>query len=84
MSEKSYALLEQNVYTFMVHPDARKPEIHDADRGDLRRQGRQGQHAEPQGQANRNRAPVSSASAPTRKRAIVTLAAGDKIDLFEG
>ena len=31
MSEKSYALLDQNVYTFRVHPDASKPEIGDAD-----------------------------------------------------
>ena len=30
VSEKSYALLERNVYTFRVHPDATKPEIHDA------------------------------------------------------
>ena len=30
VSEKSYALLEQNVYTFKVHPDASKPEISDA------------------------------------------------------
>ena len=30
VSEKSYALLEQNVYTFKVHPDASKPEIADA------------------------------------------------------
>jgi large subunit ribosomal protein L23 len=30
VSEKSYALLDTNVYTFVVHPDASKPEIHDA------------------------------------------------------
>ena len=30
VSEKSYALIEQGVYTFLVHPDASKPEIHDA------------------------------------------------------
>ena len=30
VSEKSYALIEQNVYTFKVHPSASKPEIHDA------------------------------------------------------
>ena len=30
VSEKSYALLERNVYTFRVHPDATKPQIHDA------------------------------------------------------
>ncbi len=30
VSEKSYALIEQGVYTFKVHPSASKPEIHDA------------------------------------------------------
>ena len=30
VSEKSYALMERDVYTFQVHPDASKPEIHDA------------------------------------------------------
>ncbi len=30
VSEKSYALLERNVYTFRVQPDASKPQIHDA------------------------------------------------------
>ena len=30
VSAKSHGLIEQGVYTFFVHPDARKPEIHDA------------------------------------------------------
>ena len=30
VSEKSYALLEEGVYTFIVHPSASKPEIRDA------------------------------------------------------
>ena len=30
VSEKSYALIEQGVYTFKVHPSASKPEISDA------------------------------------------------------
>ena len=30
VSEKSYALIEQGVYTFRVHSSATKPEIHDA------------------------------------------------------
>ena len=30
VSEKSYALIEQNVYTFVVHNDAAKPEIRNA------------------------------------------------------
>ena len=30
MSEKSYALMEEGIYTFKVHPSASKPEIRDA------------------------------------------------------
>ena len=30
VSEKSYSLLDENVYTFVVHPSASKPEIKDA------------------------------------------------------
>ena len=30
VSEKSYTLLEEGVYTFRVHPTASKPEIRDA------------------------------------------------------
>ena len=30
VSEKSYQLIETNVYTFIVHPDAAKPEIRNA------------------------------------------------------
>ena len=30
VSEKSYGLMEQGVYTFKVHPSASKPEIRDA------------------------------------------------------
>ena len=37
VSEKSYGLLETNVYTFVVHPDASKPEIQRRRRVDLRR-----------------------------------------------
>ena len=50
VSEKSYGLIEQGVYTFRVHPNASKPEISDAVRGDLGRRGRAGQHPEPEGQ----------------------------------
>ena len=83
VSEKSYALLEANVYTFIVHPEASKPEIHDAVRGHLRREGAQGEHAEPQGQATRNRRTNVKGTRPDTKRALVTLAAGDRIELFE-
>ena len=43
VSEKSYGLMEQNVYTFLVQQDP------DQDRGpgDLRREGRQREHRQP-------------------------------------
>ena len=84
VSEKSYALIEQNVYTFIVHPDAsqaRDPRRH---RGDLRREGRQGEHRST-ARARRQRDPPVEphGQAPDTKRAIVTLAAGERIELFE-
>ena len=50
VSEKSYALIETGVYTFNVHVDASKPEIHDAVEAIWGCQGRQGQHTKPCGQ----------------------------------
>ena len=50
VSEKSYALIEQGVYTFQVHTSATKPEIHDAVERHLGRRRGQGQHPQPQGQ----------------------------------
>ena len=84
VSEKSYALLDENVYTFVVHPDASKPEIRDAVQGlwpgvrvlkvnTLNRKGKR----------IRNRRSFTFGSRPDQKRAIVTLADGS-IDLFEG
>ena len=36
VSEKSYALIEQGVYTFKVHPSASKPEISATAAGDAK------------------------------------------------
>ena len=84
MSEKSYGLIEQGVYTFKVHPSASKPEIHDAVEAiwgvqvvkvnTLNRKGKK--------TASR-RSRTRSGSKPDTKRAIVTLAAGNEIPLFE-
>lgn len=84
VSEKSYALLDQNVYTFVVHPDASKPEIRDAIHAiwpgvkvlkvnTLNRKGKK----------IRNRRNFTYGERANQKRAIVTLADGS-IDLFEG
>jgi large subunit ribosomal protein L23 len=82
VSEKSYGLLDQNVYTFVVHPEASKPEIHDAVESifnvrvlkvnTLNRNGK------------RKRRTGTWGSRPDQKRAFVTLADGDRIELFEG
>jgi large subunit ribosomal protein L23 len=83
VSEKSYALIEQGVYTFKVHPSASKPEIHDAvvaiwgvkvvKVNTLNRPGKK----------TRARKSNRTGSKPDTKRAIVTLAAGNEIPLFE-
>ena len=83
VSEKSYALMEQDVYTFQVHPDASKPEIHDAIEAiwgvkvlKVNTLNRRGKYRRTR---NTNRLGQRAAT----KRAIVTLAPGSKIPLFE-
>ena len=79
VSEKSYGLIEQGVYTFKVHPSASKPEIPDAVEAIWGVEVLQGQHPQPQGQGARApAAPTASVSKPDTKRAIVTLAAGER------
>ena len=51
VSEKSYSELNQNWYTFLVHPDANKTADQDRDPADLQRPRPDGQHAQPRGQA---------------------------------
>ena len=81
VSEKSYGLLDENKYTFIVHPRTNKTEIKIAVErifgvkvlsvntinrlGKLKRRG------------------VTSGRRANTKRAIVTLAPGDRIELFE-
>lgn len=83
VSEKSFALLERNVYTFKVHPSSTKPEIakaveqvfdvHVLNVNTLRRRGKR----------IRNRRRLTYGRRPDTKRAMVTLAEGDSIELFE-
>ncbi len=84
VSEKSYGLIEQGVYTFKVDSKAQQARDPRRRRGDLGRQGDQGQHPEPQGQGHQGPQveQVRHQARPT-KRAIVTLAAGNEIPLFE-
>ena len=82
VSEKSYALLDENVYTFRVHPDATKPEIRDAVEAIWGVEVLKVNTLNRKGKATRVRGSNRRGSKPDSKRAIVTLAAGE-IPLFE-
>ena len=82
VSEKSYALLDRNTYTFIVRPSANKTEIKEAIQAifsvrvtnvnTLHRKGKRKRTRQVMG-VRRN-----------TKRALVTLHPDDKIELFEG
>ena len=83
VSEKSYALLEQNVYTFLVHPDSSKPEIQQAVESIFHVRVQKVNTLNRPGKRKRNRRSNTIGHRPDTKRAIVTLVAGDRIELFE-
>ncbi|MDX2850571.1 50S ribosomal protein L23 [Streptomyces sp. NPDC058691] len=82
VSEKSYALLDENKYTFVVDPRANKTQIKQAVEAvfsvkvtgvnTINRQGK------------RKRTKTGFGKRKDTKRAIVTLAEGDRIDIFGG
>ena len=82
VSEKSYGLLDQNKYTFVVRPDANKTEIKIAVEeifgvkviavNTMNRQGK------------RRRTRYGWGQRPDTKRAIVSVAEGERIDIFAG
>lgn len=84
VSEKSYALLEQNVYTFKVHPEASKPEICDAVESIFNVRVLKVNTLNRGGKRRRNRRSWTYGKRADTKRAYVTLAEGDRIELFEG
>lgn len=83
VSEKSYGLLDRNVYTFQVHPDASKIEIGHAIETifDVKVTGVNTLNR--QGKRKRNRKAATYGKRADTKRAYVTLAEGDSIELFE-
>jgi large subunit ribosomal protein L23 len=83
VSEKSYGLIEQGVYTFKVHPSASKPEIHDAVEAIWGVQVVKVNTLNRPGKRVRHRRRNKMGARPDTKRAIVTLAAGNEIPLFE-
>ena len=83
VSEKSYALMEAGVYTFRVHPGASKPEIRDAVQAIFGVKVARVNTLNRPGKRKRNRKTFTYGKRPDTKRAIVTLAAGETIDLFQ-
>ena len=82
VSEKSYALLEVNQYTFLVHPSASKPEISDAVESIFDVTVLKVNTHNRQGKKTRNRRTGKIGSKSSTKRAIVTLAEGE-IEIFQ-
>ena len=83
VSEKSYGLLEENVYTFVVAPGASKPEIRDAVESIFDVSVLKVNTLNRKGKRKRNRRTGGFGTKSGQKRALVTLAEGDSIDLFE-
>ena len=83
VSEKSYGLLDNNVYTFVVHPQATKIEIRDAIEQIFNVRVTKVNTLNRKGKRKRNRRLATYGKRADTKRAIVTLAAGSRIDLFE-
>jgi large subunit ribosomal protein L23 len=83
VSEKSYALMEAGVYTFNVRPDATKPQVRAAVQEIFGVKVEKVNTLNRQGKRKRNRRTFTYGKRPDTKRAIVTLAAGETIDLFQ-
>jgi large subunit ribosomal protein L23 len=83
VSEKSYALMEDGSYIFVVAPDATKIDVRHAVEQAFGVRVKSVNTLNRKGKRRRNRKTNSFGTRASTKRAIVTLAGGDKIDLFE-
>jgi large subunit ribosomal protein L23 len=81
VSEKSYAAIEHNTYTFLVDPRANKTEIKEAIQQIWNVQVTSVRTLNRKGKVKRRRFTLGKRA--DQKRAIVTLAEGDKIEIFE-
>ena len=82
ISEKSYGLLDENKYTFLVAPDSNKTEIKIAVEKVFNVKVTDVNTMNRQGKRKRNRGGFGKRK--DTKRAIVTLVTGDRIDIFGG
>ena len=83
VSEKSYGLLDAGVYTFVVAPEASKIEIRQAVEEIFNVRVTKVNTLNRKGKRKRNRRQFTFGKRADTKRAIVTLAPGARIDLFE-
>ena len=81
VSEKSYGGLEQNTYTFLVDPKANKTEIKEAIQQIWNVRVLNVNTLTRKGKVKRTR--MNTGKRPDQKRAVVKLAAGDSIEIFE-
>lgn len=81
VSEKSYSLLDENAYTFLVHPDANKTEIRQAVESIWDVKVLSVNTLNRKGKSKRFR--FTTGKRPDTKRAIVKLREGDSIEIFE-
>ena len=82
VSEKSYSLLDQNKYTFLVHRESNKTEIKIAVEQVFNVKVTSVNSLNRAGKRRRTRSGVGSR--PDTKRAIVSVAEGQRIDIFGG
>ena len=82
VSEKSYTAYDANVYTFVVAPDANKIEIRQAVEAIFDVSVINVNTLNRNGKRKRNRRTGNYGRRADTKRAIVTLAAGDRIEIF--
>ncbi|HEU4539964.1 MAG TPA: 50S ribosomal protein L23 [Jiangellaceae bacterium] len=82
VSEKSYGLLDENKYTFIVRPDANKTEIKIAVEKVFNVKVTSVNTLNREGKRRRTRFGVGKR--PNTKRAIVSVAEGQRIDIFGG
>jgi large subunit ribosomal protein L23 len=83
VSEKSYALMEDGAYVFVVAPDATKIDVRHAVEQVFGVRVKSVNTLNRKGKRRRNRKTNTVGMRSATKRAVVTLAAGEKIDLFE-
>jgi large subunit ribosomal protein L23 len=82
VSEKSYSLLDNNVYTFVVAPEANKIEIKQAVETIFNVKVTRISTLNRKGKRKRNRRTGNFGKRSDTKRAIVSLAPDDRIDIF--